>query len=89
MFDFGATWCGPCRTISPVFEKLAEAHTDVAFYSVDIDVAEDVAKLVDIRSVRRSFLHCVIRLIARRYRLSSRSGVARRSASSPAHIRTG
>ncbi|KAF8333170.1 thioredoxin [Cantharellus anzutake] len=47
--DFWATWCGPCRVISPVFEKLAAATPDAEFYKIDVD--EDVAQEVGIRAM--------------------------------------
>lgn len=41
--DFYATWCGPCKAISPIFDKLAEEIPEVEFARVDVDKAEDVA----------------------------------------------
>ncbi len=35
--DFTAVWCPPCKVIAPVFSQLAEKHTGVGFYKVDID----------------------------------------------------
>lgn len=42
--DFYATWCGPCKAIEPVLEKLAERVPQVAFGRVDVDKAQDVAR---------------------------------------------
>uniref|UniRef100_A0A1A8GXU6 Thioredoxin n=1 Tax=Nothobranchius korthausae TaxID=1143690 RepID=A0A1A8GXU6_9TELE len=47
--DFTATWCGPCRRIAPLFEKLANEHADVIFVKVDVDDAADVSGACGIR----------------------------------------
>ncbi|KAH9914625.1 thioredoxin [Epithele typhae] len=51
IFDFWATWCGPCRNISPIFEKLASQDGGAKFYKVNIDEAADVAEEVGIRAL--------------------------------------
>jgi thioredoxin 1 len=43
LVDFFATWCGPCKAISPQIEKLSLAHENVKFYQVDVDKASEVA----------------------------------------------
>ncbi|OAA47906.1 Thioredoxin-like protein [Metarhizium rileyi] len=45
--DFFADWCPPCRTIAPVFEKLATQHSKpgfLAFAKVNVDHVKDVAQ---------------------------------------------
>ncbi|KAK6525369.1 hypothetical protein TWF694_005508 [Orbilia ellipsospora] len=51
--DFWATWCGPCRVISPVFEKLSDdaANEGIAFYKVDVDTQEEISQEVGIRAM--------------------------------------
>lgn len=41
--DFYATWCGPCKTIKPIFAELAQEKTDWAFAAVDVDQASEIA----------------------------------------------
>lgn len=53
MFDFWATWCGPCKQISPIFEKLAEQFQGAEFYKVDVDEQSDIARrLASVRYVQ-------------------------------------
>jgi thioredoxin 1 len=35
--DFYAEWCGPCKMLSPLIEKVSADYKDVEFFSVDID----------------------------------------------------
>ena len=37
---FTATWCGPCRIVSPVVEQLAKIHTGITFLKIDIDTED-------------------------------------------------
>jgi thioredoxin 1 len=51
IIDFWAAWCGPCRFISPVFEKLSEAISGPEFYKVDVDNEPEIAEEVGIRAM--------------------------------------
>ena len=42
--DFGATWCGPCQRIAPVFDQLAEGCPDALFAKVDVDEVPDASQ---------------------------------------------
>ncbi|KAL6706118.1 hypothetical protein ACN47E_006034 [Coniothyrium glycines] len=45
--DFYADWCPPCRTIAPIFSKLADEHatpSKLAFAKVNVDHVKDVAQ---------------------------------------------
>jgi thioredoxin len=47
IIDFYATWCGPCKVISPAFSKFATQHAaspSITFAQVDVDKAKDVAQ---------------------------------------------
>ncbi|KAJ1394248.1 Thioredoxin-like superfamily [Sesbania bispinosa] len=52
---FTATWCGPCRFISPIYTSLAEKYPKVVFLKADIDEARDVAARWNISSVPTFF----------------------------------
>ena len=49
--DCFTTWCGPCKSIKPVLEKLSAELTDVTFLAVDIDDNPDFANKMNVRSV--------------------------------------
>ncbi len=50
--DYTATWCGPCRLISPLIDRLATEYADRAtVVKIDIDQNKDNAKKYGIRSI--------------------------------------
>ena len=50
--DFYASWCGPCRAISPILEELAAEYKDkIVIYNVDVDASPDLAQAYGIRSI--------------------------------------
>ncbi|WP_300724873.1 thioredoxin domain-containing protein [uncultured Bacteroides sp.] len=50
--DFFATWCNPCKALSPIFEELAEQFGDrIDFYKIDVDKEEEVYDAFKIRMI--------------------------------------
>lgn len=49
--DFTATWCGPCRMVTPKFEELADDYPYFKFIKVDVDEVASVADTCGIRSM--------------------------------------
>ena len=53
MIDFWAEWCGPCKALTPVLEKVAAAYADkgVVLAKVDTDKNQFIAQQFQIRSI--------------------------------------
>lgn len=50
--DFYADWCGPCKMVTPILEKLsAEYAGKVAIYKVDTDKEQELAGSFGIQSI--------------------------------------
>lgn len=52
VIDFNATWCKPCRTMTPIFHKLAsEMGEEYNFVSIDIDKRPELAAKYNVQAV--------------------------------------
>jgi thioredoxin 1 len=52
MIEFHGVWCGPCKLMKPIFEKIAKENTsDVQMYTMDIDENKEAAISLGIRSI--------------------------------------
>lgn len=51
MVDFFATWCGPCKMLSPILEQVSDETDKVKIVKVDIDENMDLAQQFGLMSV--------------------------------------
>ena len=52
IIDFYADWCGPCKTIAPILEELAEEYSGkIYIYKVDTEKEKELAAAFVIRSI--------------------------------------
>jgi thioredoxin 1 len=52
VIEFYGTWCGPCRILKPIFEKVAkENKTDVQMYFLDVDKNRDLTIKYGVKSI--------------------------------------
>ena len=48
---FYAEWCGPCKMLTPIIEKVQGNYSEVSFRSINIDEDFEVAQKYFVRSV--------------------------------------
>ena len=52
MIDFWATWCGPCRILSPTVDEIADEYADrITVAKCNVDDAEEIASQFRIMSI--------------------------------------
>ena len=51
LVDFWATWCGPCRMVSPIVDEIAAENPDKKVGKVNVDEEPELASKFDVMSI--------------------------------------
>ena len=51
LVDFWAEWCGPCKSMHPIFTRMAKKYKRVRFARVNVDNAQDIASKYGVQSI--------------------------------------
>ena len=51
LLDFFATWCGPCKMISPVLDEIAAEREDIKVCKVNVDEEPELAAKYQVMSI--------------------------------------
>ena len=51
LVDFWAEWCGPCKSMHPIFENLEKKYPKIKFARVNIDQNQNIAMKLSVQSI--------------------------------------
>ena len=51
LLDFWASWCGPCRMVSPILDQIAEERPDIKVCKVNVDEEPGLAGQYNVMSI--------------------------------------
>lgn len=51
LLDFYANWCGPCKMVSPIVDKIAEEHPEYLVGKVNVDEEGELARKFHVASI--------------------------------------
>lgn len=51
LVDFWADWCGPCKMMAPILDRVAERHPEVKIGKINVDEQPDLAMTYQVMSI--------------------------------------
>lgn len=51
LIDFWASWCGPCKMLSPIIDEIAEEITTIKVVKVNVDEHPELAQRLNVMSI--------------------------------------
>jgi len=51
LIDFWASWCGPCRMLSPVVDEISEETTEIKVCKVNVDEEPELSQAFNVSSI--------------------------------------
>ena len=51
LVDFWAEWCGPCKSMHPVFARMAKKYKQIRFARINVDNSQDIALRYSVQSI--------------------------------------
>ena len=51
LVDFFATWCGPCKMLTPIIEKVAVEHPELKVLKIDVDEVMELAARFEVQAI--------------------------------------